>query len=125
MPIPSSARTFAQSRCAIASTSGFGRASRETGAQRSISPVCVVAVAAMPLELHLFELCSGLRAIRSAELRSSVGEVAGDRVRTHAETFTALLIRLTRRRKPDHVNLALGKGDPTTTSFCDKASAAG
>src|SRR2546428_14113781 len=120
MTIPSSARTFAQSRCAIASTSGFGRASRETGAQRSISPVCVVAVAAMPLELHLFELRSGLRAIRSAELRSSVGEGAGDRVRTQAETFSDLLIRLTRRGKADHLNLALGKSDPTPTSSCHK-----
>src|SRR5712691_3373803 len=93
MTVPSSARTFAQSRSAIASTSGFGRASRETGAQRSMSPVCVNAVAAMPLDLHLLELRSGFRAIRGAELRSSVGEVAGDRVRTQAETFSDVPVR--------------------------------
>src|SRR5207302_9824149 len=93
MTVPSSARTFAQSRCAIASTSGLGRASRETGAQRSMSAVCVVKVAAMALDLHLLELSGGFRAIRSAELRSSVGEVASDRVRTQAETFSDVPVR--------------------------------
>src|SRR5439155_26114574 len=51
------------------------------------------------LDVHLLELRRSFGAIRGTEFRSSVSQVAGDRVRTQAETLSDLLIRLTLRGK--------------------------
>src|SRR6058998_2623611 len=108
MTFRSSSRTVFQSDRPAASSSAPGRSLNGTGAQRSSSdePVLKTVIC---LDLHSLGHRSRFRSVRGTELRTSVGEVSGDRVRTEAETPGDVLVGQTVSSKIEDLKLAFAQ----------------